>query len=61
MEWSVLNWNEPAIRFYRRMGARAMDEWTVFRVTGEASDQLAMRARRFLVLTKLTLSEARLS
>ena len=41
MEWSVLNWNEPAIRFYRRMGARAMDEWTVYRVTGEALTQLA--------------------
>lgn len=41
MEWSVLNWNEPAIRFYRRMGARAMDEWTVFRLTGDALTQLA--------------------
>jgi GNAT superfamily N-acetyltransferase len=41
MEWSVLNWNELAIRFYRRMGARAMDEWTVYRVTGEALTQLA--------------------
>jgi len=41
MEWSVLNWNEPAIRFYRRMGARAMDEWTVYRVTGESLTQLA--------------------
>ena len=40
MEWSVLNWNEPAIRFYRRMGARAMDEWTVYRLTGEALTQL---------------------
>ena len=41
MEWSVLNWNEPAIRFYRRMGARAMDEWTVYRLTDEALTQLA--------------------
>jgi len=41
MEWSVLNWNEPAIRFYRRMGARAMDEWTVYRVTGETLTRLA--------------------
>ena len=41
MEWSVLNWNEPAIRFYRRMGARAMDEWTVYRLTGEALTHLA--------------------
>jgi GNAT superfamily N-acetyltransferase len=41
MEWSVLNWNEPAIGFYRRMGARAMDEWTVYRLTGEPLTQLA--------------------
>lgn len=36
MEWSVLNWNEPAIGFYRRLGARPMDEWTVYRLEGEA-------------------------
>jgi GNAT superfamily N-acetyltransferase len=36
MEWSVLDWNEPAIRFYRNLGATAMDEWTVFRLTGDA-------------------------
>jgi GNAT superfamily N-acetyltransferase len=41
MEWSVLNWNEPAIGFYRRMGARPMDEWTVYRLTGETLTQLA--------------------
>jgi len=41
MEWSVLDWNEPAIGFYRRLGARAMDEWTVFRLTGEPLDRLA--------------------
>jgi GNAT superfamily N-acetyltransferase len=41
MEWSVLDWNEPAIGFYRRMGARAMDEWTVYRITGEALERLA--------------------
>jgi GNAT superfamily N-acetyltransferase len=35
MEWSVLDWNEPAIRFYRAMGAAAMDDWTTFRLTGE--------------------------
>ncbi len=34
MEWSVLNWNEPAIRFYRGIGAQPMDEWTVQRLTG---------------------------
>lgn len=36
MEWSVLDWNEPAIGFYRKLGAVAMDEWTVFRLTGPA-------------------------
>jgi GNAT superfamily N-acetyltransferase len=36
LEWSVLDWNEPAIRFYRSIGARAMDEWTVYRLTGDA-------------------------
>jgi ribosomal protein S18 acetylase RimI-like enzyme len=34
-EWSVLDWNEPAIGFYKKLGAAAMDEWTVFRITGE--------------------------
>lgn len=32
LEWSVLNWNEPAINFYKSLGARPMDEWTVFRL-----------------------------
>lgn len=36
MEWQVLDWNEPAIRFYRKIGARGMDEWRVQRVSGEA-------------------------
>ena len=36
LEWSVLDWNEPAIGFYRRMGARVMDEWRICRLTGEA-------------------------
>lgn len=40
-EWSVLDWNEPAIRFYRRLGAVPMNGWTVFRVTGEALGSLA--------------------
>ncbi|HEY8360070.1 MAG TPA: GNAT family N-acetyltransferase [Ramlibacter sp.] len=35
-EWSVLDWNEPAIRFYRAIGAVAMDEWVRYRLTGEA-------------------------
>jgi GNAT superfamily N-acetyltransferase len=43
VEWSVLDWNEPAIGFYKRLGAVAMDEWTVFRVTGPALAELAGR------------------
>jgi GNAT superfamily N-acetyltransferase len=41
LEWSVLDWNEPAIGFYKRIGAIAMDDWTVFRLTDEALDKLA--------------------
>jgi len=41
MEWSVLDWNEPAIRFYRSLGARPMDEWTVYRLTGDALARVA--------------------
>ena len=44
LEWSVLDWNAPAIGFYKRLGARPMDEWTVFRLTGEALEALAARA-----------------
>jgi GNAT superfamily N-acetyltransferase len=36
LEWSVLDWNEPSIGFYRALGAVAMDEWTVYRLTGDA-------------------------
>ena len=36
LEWSVLDWNEPSIGFYRALGAVAMDEWTVFRLDGDA-------------------------
>ena len=36
LEWSVLNWNEPAIGFYRALGAMPMDEWTVYRLTADA-------------------------
>lgn len=43
-EWTVLDWNEPALAVYRRHGARGMDEWTVQRVSGEALTQLASRA-----------------
>ena len=41
LEWWVLDWNEPSIAFYRSIGARAMDEWTVQRVTGDALEKLA--------------------
>ncbi|MGH9801374.1 MAG: GNAT family N-acetyltransferase [Blastocatellia bacterium] len=41
LEWSVLDWNEPAINFYKSLGAKPMDEWTMFRVTGDALTQLA--------------------
>jgi GNAT superfamily N-acetyltransferase len=41
LEWWVLDWNEPALRFYRSLGAVAMDEWTVQRVTGAALERLA--------------------
>ena len=40
-EWAVLDWNEPAIRFYRGLGAQPMHEWTVFRVAGDTLQQLA--------------------
>jgi GNAT superfamily N-acetyltransferase len=42
-EWAVLDWNTPAIDFYRAVGAVAMDEWTVQRVSGEALIKLAGR------------------
>lgn len=40
-EWSVLDWNEPSIRFYESLGARAMSDWTVYRVDGDALTSLA--------------------
>ena len=40
-EWTVLDWNEPAIRFYKSIGAQAMDEWRLFRLTGPALRRLA--------------------
>lgn len=40
-EWSVLDWNEPAIQFYKSIGAKPMDEWTQFRLTGQALDDFA--------------------
>ena len=41
MEWAVLDWNEPAINFYRSLGAKPMDEWTVFRLTRDGIARLA--------------------
>ena len=41
MEWAVLDWNEPALRFYRSLGARQMKEWIVHRLTPVEIDQLA--------------------
>ena len=41
MEWWVLDWNETAIRFYRSIGARPMDDWTVYRLDGDALARLA--------------------
>jgi GNAT superfamily N-acetyltransferase len=40
VEWSVLDWNDPSIAFYKSLGATAMDEWTVFRLTGDALGRL---------------------
>jgi GNAT superfamily N-acetyltransferase len=45
LEWSVLDWNEPAIGFYRKLGAAMMDEWTVMRVDGAALQRLGAEAR----------------
>jgi GNAT superfamily N-acetyltransferase len=41
VEWAVLNWNEPAIGFYKRLGARPLDEWTYYRLAGEAINAVA--------------------
>lgn len=45
-EWSVLDWNEPSIAFYRSLGAVPMEEWTVYRVTGEPLEKLAALDRK---------------
>ena len=41
VQWSVLNWNEPSIQFYKSLGAKPMDEWMVYRVRDEALLKLA--------------------
>jgi GNAT superfamily N-acetyltransferase len=44
LEWSVLDWNTPAIDFYKALGAMPMDEWTVYRVDGAALQTLAIHS-----------------
>ena len=43
LEWRVLDWNEPSIAFYRKLGAEPLEDWTVFRVTGQALKKLAVK------------------
>ncbi|MBN9517415.1 GNAT family N-acetyltransferase [bacterium] len=45
MEWSVLNWNEPSIRFYESLGAKPQDEWAVYRLDGAALAKLGTPVR----------------
>lgn len=42
LQWWVLDWNKPSIEFYKSIGAVAMDEWTVFRVSGDALEKLSL-------------------
>ena len=42
LEWAVLDWNTPSIEFYRSLGAVPLDEWTAYRLTGEALSRLAL-------------------
>jgi GNAT superfamily N-acetyltransferase len=42
-EWAVLDWNEPALRFYKNLGARVMDDWRICRLTGDALRRVADR------------------
>jgi GNAT superfamily N-acetyltransferase len=48
VEWAVLNWNEPSIRFYEKLGALALDEWTTYRLAGDALMKLAASRSRSL-------------
>jgi GNAT superfamily N-acetyltransferase len=43
LEWACLDWNEPSIKFYKQMGARSMDEWTVYRLQDQALDHMSTR------------------
>jgi GNAT superfamily N-acetyltransferase len=44
LEWAVLDWNAPAISFYRNLGGRMLDDWRIFRVTGNALDELSRQS-----------------
>ncbi|MFZ3205830.1 MAG: GNAT family N-acetyltransferase [Pseudomonas sp.] len=44
LEWSVLDWNEPAIDFYKRLGAQPLEDWTQYRLTGPALRELSLRS-----------------
>ena len=44
INWQVLKWNEPSIQFYRKLGAEPLDDWTTYRLTGEALSKLARKA-----------------
>ena len=46
LEWAVLDWNQPSIEFYRSLGAKPKDEWTIFRLTGDALQELAEKSAR---------------
>lgn len=46
LEWACLDWNQPSIDFYRSMGAVPMDEWTVYRVTGNTLKEMAEKEER---------------
>lgn len=46
LEWAVLDWNAPSIEFYRSLGAVALDDWEVYRLTGDALTRLALRDGR---------------
>ena len=45
LDWSVLDWNEPAIKFYEQLGAKGMEDWTLYRLTEEALHKIAGRNR----------------
>lgn len=44
LEWWCLDWNEPSIGFYRSLGAEAMEDWTVYRITGDTLQNLARKS-----------------